>query len=123
MEHSTLRVRSILVVKGELLAMEIVQALDQAGANVTMTTAVRHALLLIEHDGVSAAIVDIALSDADRSELCAQLNARGISYAVYRGFDPVKETRAGSPETNDPASADAFMVTIEKLLEGSTRSF
>ena len=100
MEHSTLRVRSILVVKGELLAMEIVQALDQAGANVTMTTAVRHALLLIEHD-VSAAIVDIALSDADRSELCAQLNARGISYAVYRGFDPVKVARAGSPETND----------------------
>jgi len=101
MEHSTLRGRSILVVKGELLAMEIVQALDQAGANVTMTTAVRHALLLIEHDCVSAAIVDIALSDADRSELCAQLNARGISYAVYRSFDPVKVARAGSPETND----------------------
>ena len=121
MEHSTLRGRSILVVKGKLLAMEIVQALDQAGANVTMTTAVRHALLLIEHD-VSAAIVDIALSDADRSELCGQLNARGISYAVYRGSDPVKVARAGSPETNDPASADAFMVTIEKLLEGSTRS-
>jgi hypothetical protein len=45
MEHPVLRGRSILVIENELLiAMDILQALEQAGANATMTTTARHAL-------------------------------------------------------------------------------
>jgi DNA-binding response OmpR family regulator len=66
MEHPALRGRSILVVEDEvLIAMDIAQALDRAGANATMTTTVRHALILIDHDGLSGAILDHALSDGD----------------------------------------------------------
>ena len=50
-----LRGRSILVVENEMLiAMDIAKALEDAGANATMTTTVRHALILIEHDGLAA---------------------------------------------------------------------
>ena len=46
MEHPALRGRSILVVENELLiALDIAQALESAGANATMTTTVRHALI------------------------------------------------------------------------------
>jgi hypothetical protein len=38
-----------------LIAMDIVRSLEGAGANATMTTTVRHALILLEHDGLSAA--------------------------------------------------------------------
>jgi CheY-like chemotaxis protein len=48
MEHPALRGRSILVVENELLiAMDIAQALESTSANVTMTTTVRHALIVI----------------------------------------------------------------------------
>ena len=64
MEHPALRGRSILVVENELLiAMDIAQALESAGANATMTTTVRHALILIEHDGLAGAIMDHGLTD------------------------------------------------------------
>jgi hypothetical protein len=53
MEHPALRGRSILVVEDEvLIAMDIFQALESAGAHATMTTTVRHALILVEHDGL-----------------------------------------------------------------------
>jgi CheY-like chemotaxis protein len=46
MEHPGLRGLSILVVENELLiAMDIVNALESAGANATMTTTARHAMI------------------------------------------------------------------------------
>ena len=91
MEFPALRGRSILVVEDEMLiGMDIRSALEQAGAYVTATTTVRHALILVEHDGLAAAIMDHALADGDSTELCARLTARGIPYVSYSGFDPVK---------------------------------
>ena len=71
MNHPGLRGRSILVVEDELLiAMDIVAALENAGANATMTTTVRHALILVEHDGLSGAIMIIRSATATAT-ICA----------------------------------------------------
>ena len=49
MEFPALRGRSILVVEDELLiGIDIRSALEDAGAHVTSTTTVRHALMLAE---------------------------------------------------------------------------
>jgi hypothetical protein len=55
-----------------------------------MTTTVRHALILVEHDGLSGRHHGPSLSDGDSTELCARLKARGIPYVSYSGCDPVK---------------------------------
>ena len=90
MEHPGLRGRSILVVENEfLIAMDITKALEDAGAHATMTTTARHALILIEHDGLAGAIMDHGLSDGDSSKVCARLKGRGIPYISYSGYDPV----------------------------------
>ena len=62
MEFPSLRGRSILVVEDEMLiGMHIRKALEDAGALVTATTTVRHALILVEqHDRLAAAIMDHA---------------------------------------------------------------
>ena len=87
MKYPGLWGRSILVVEDELLiAMDIVGALEKAGARATMTNTVRHALILVEHDGLSGAILDHALSDGDSTALCARLKARGIPYISYTGY-------------------------------------
>src|SRR4051812_12582500 len=105
MEHPEIRGRSILVVTPKV-ALGVVQALDRAGAHATVTTSVHHALLLIEHDGLSAAILDSALSDGDRSELCTQLSGRGIPYVSY----------PGSRDGSEPTNADALTSAVEVLL-------
>jgi DNA-binding NtrC family response regulator len=122
MEHPALRGRSILVVEDEMLiAIDIVQALESAGAHATMTTTVRHALILVEHDGLSAAIMDHALSDGDSTALCERLNARGIPYVSYSGYDPVHGASKDAPHISKPVSMDVLMNAIEDLLAGPLR--
>jgi DNA-binding response OmpR family regulator len=122
MEHPALRGRSILVVEDEvLIAMDIAQALDRAGANATMTTTVRHAIILVEHDGLSGAIMDHALSDGDSTKLCARLKERGIPYLSYSGFEPVQGASKDAPHIMKPASMDVLMSTMEGLLAGPPR--
>lgn len=102
-----------------LIAMAIVQALEGAGANATMTTTVRHALILVEHDGLSAAILDHALGECDSTELCARLKARGIPYLSYSGYGRVKG--ASAPHISKPASMNVLMSAMEDLLSGPPR--
>lgn len=119
MEHPALRGRSILVVEDEpLIGMDIRTALELAGATVTATTTARHALILVEHDGLSGAIMDHALADGDSTELCIRLKARGIPYVSYSGFDAVKGADPDSPWVGKPASMDTLLSALTGLLVG-----
>ena len=122
MEHPALRGRSILVVENELLiAMDIVKALEDAGANATMTTTARHALILIEHDGLAGAIMDHGLADGDSATVCARLKERGIPYVSYSGYEPVKGASIDAPHIKKPESMDVLMSAMEKVLAGPPR--
>jgi CheY-like chemotaxis protein len=119
MDHPTLQGCSILVVEDEpLIAMDIVTALEAAGANATTTTTVRHALILAEHDGLAAAIMDHALSDGDSTQLCARLKARGIPYVSYSGYGPVEGASKNSVFISKPVTMDVLMTALEGLLVG-----
>ena len=122
MQYPGLRGRSILVVEDEfLIAMDITQAFESAGANVTTTSTIRHALILVEHDGLSAAIMDHALRDGDSIQLCTRLKARGIPYVSYSGFDPVKGADKDAPFISKPASMDMLLSAVEEMLKGPVR--
>ena len=100
-----MRGRSILVVEDELLiAMDIAAALEKAGAHATMTTSVRHALILVEHDGLSGAIMDHSLSDGDSNNLCARLKERGIPYISSSGYAAVSGADPTAPLIVKPVS-------------------
>jgi len=60
------------------IVMDITQALEDSGAELTTTNTLRYAMLLVEHDGLSAAVLDHALGDGNSSLLCARLKERGI---------------------------------------------
>ena len=119
MEHPALRGRSILIVEDEpLIGMDIRAALEEAGAFVTATTTARHALILVEHDGLAGAIMDHALADGDSTELCTRLEARGIPYVSYSGYDPVQGASPGAPHVRKPATMKVLLSTLAALLEG-----
>src|SRR6478609_4122517 len=116
MEFPALRGRSILVVEDEvLIGMDMRKALEQAGAHVTATTTVRHALILVEHDGLAGAIMDHALADGDSTELCARLKARDIPYVSYSGYDPVKGASPEAPHVSKPAPMDVLLTALSDL--------
>jgi CheY-like chemotaxis protein len=117
MEFPGLRGRLILVVENEMLiAMDMVAALENAGAQTTMTTSARHALILINHDGLAGAIMDHGLSDGDSTEVCARLKARGIPYISYSGYEPVPGADPDAPFIAKPESMDVLLSAMEKLL-------
>ena len=115
--HSKLAGRSILVVEDEpLIAMEIVDALKTAGAVVTTTFSFTQALILVEHDGLAAAILDHSLGDGDSSQLCARLKERDIPFVIYSGFSRIEGACAEAPLVKKPASPDVLIATVEGLL-------
>jgi hypothetical protein len=91
----------------------IVAALEKAGANATT---VPHALILVEHDGSSGAILDRALGDGDSTNLCARLKERGIPYISYSGYSAV----AGAHITKH-VPMDFLMSALEELLPSTPR--
>jgi DNA-binding response OmpR family regulator len=87
MDGPSLAGRAILIVEDEpLIVMDITQAFEHTGAELTTTNTLRHALILVEHDGLSGAILDHALPDGDSSLLCTRLKERGIPFMIYSGY-------------------------------------
>ena len=119
MEHPGLKGRSILVVENELLiALDIARALEDAGANATMTTTARHAMILADHDGLAGAIMDHGLTDGDSTVVCARLKERGIPYISYSGYSAVAGADPAAPFISKPVSMDVLMSALEDLLSG-----
>ena len=104
MQRPSLDGRSILIVEDEpLIVMDITQQFEATGAALTTTNTLKHALILVEHDGLSGAIIDHALGDGDSSLLCARLKERGIPFVHYSGIDTIAGPCAGAPHVTKPA--------------------
>src|SRR5262245_23851422 len=114
---SRLKDRSILIVEDEpLISMDMAQAFQKAGAEVTTTTTLKQALILVEHDGLSLAILDHALGDGDATRLCERLRERDIPFVIYSGFSKVEGACATAPLVKKPASAQALLAAAEAIL-------
>ena len=119
MQRPSLEGRSILIVEDQpLVVMDITQEFEPTGAALTTTNTLKHALILVEHDGLSGAILDHALPDGDSSQLCARLKERGIPFMMYSGFNTVGGACAGALHIAKPAAEGALVAAMEKLILG-----
>ena len=117
MSRPNLRNCTILVVEDEpMIVMDISMAFETTGAHLTTTNTVKHARLLVEHDGLSAAILDHALPDGDCTSICKRLAERGIPYLVYSGFPRTEGPCNGAPHLSKPASHDQLLDAVEALI-------
>ena len=107
MQRPSLEGHAILVVEDQpLIALDITQEIEAAGAAVTTTNTLKHALILVEHDGLCGAILDHALGDGDSSLLCSRLMERGIPFLIYSGHATV----AGAELALRPSRAHKVML-------------
>ena len=117
MQRPSLDGRSILIVEDEpLIVMDITQAFEGTGAALTTTNTLHHAMILVEHDGLSGAILDHSLGDGDSSLLYARLTERGIPFLIYSGFHTVEGPCAGAPHISKPAARGELVAAMESLI-------
>ena len=119
MVRPSLEGRSILIVEDEpLIVMDITQQFEATGAALTTTNTLKHALILVEHDGLSGAILDHALGGENSSLLCARLKARGIPFMIYSGYDTVEGPCKDALHISKPAADGALVAAMEGLIRG-----
>ena len=119
MERPTLEGRSILIVEDNpIIVMDVTLAFEHTGAALTTTNTLKHALLLVEHDGLSGAILDHALGDGDSSLLYKRLNERGIPFMIYSGHLKNKDGASqDAVHISKPATHDVLVTAMEGLIQ------
>ena len=92
--HSTsLAGRTILIAEDEpFIAMDIAAACETAGAVVLTAATLDDAARLVEHDALSAAVLDFGLRDGHADPLCLRLNERNIPYVLHSGYTHFGDT-------------------------------
>ena len=100
------------------ISLDIVDAFERAGAQVTATSKLSDAALLVEANGLSAAILDHGIGRDNSSALRIRLRERGIPYVIYTGYDKVsKMVPEGEPRVSKPANPDVLVAMVAGFLQ------
>jgi DNA-binding response OmpR family regulator len=117
MARPSLEGRSILVVEDQpLIVMDITLEFEPTGAALTTTNTLKHALILVEHDGLAGAILDHALPDGNSSLLCQRLRERCIPFMIYSGYGTIDGPYADALHIAKPAAPGTLVTAMEGLI-------
>jgi DNA-binding response OmpR family regulator len=117
MQGTSLAGRSILIVEDEpLIALDIVTAFEQVGAFTLTARTVADASRLVEHDGLSAAVLDFGLRDGDADAVCGRLQERAIPFIIHSGYTHGPDACRGGTIVPKPADPAVMVRTVIGLL-------
>jgi len=109
--------RSILVVEDNpIIAMDVVQSLQDAGASVSKARTLSDALHKVECPTLSAAVLDHALDGGDASKICERLDQRSIPYVIYSGYDVVEGPCSEGEHVRKPVPPPVLVEAVVNLL-------
>jgi DNA-binding NtrC family response regulator len=107
---------NVLVVEDEaLVALDLAQALDGAGAHVSIVHSIAQAAAVVEKIKITAAVVDIKVGGEDVSSLCRDLSQRDIRFVFYSGYGVAPEGWDHVPIVNKPASREEIVDAVGRL--------
>jgi DNA-binding response OmpR family regulator len=119
-QSTSLAGRIILIVEDEpLIAVDIVTAFEGAGAATLSTRSLATAVRLVEHRGLSAAVLDFGLSDGHADTLCGRLNDRGIPFILHSGYTHASDACRGGIVIPKPADTATLVATLGRLLSAN----
>jgi CheY-like chemotaxis protein len=111
---------SILVLEDEpLVALDVVENLQNAGAKVVVAHTLADALKLVKLTEFSAAVLDFRLGSDDCAEICFMLRERGISFAFYTGYAAIPPPWSNIAVVKKPASPQELIGSVAALLPKS----
>ena len=104
---------AILVVEDEpLVALDLRQTLESAGAYVFAATQLAHALQLAGHPDISAAVLDYRLADRDCTPICTLLSERSVPFVFYSGYDDARELWPDAAHVQKPAAGQRVIEAV-----------
>ena len=111
--------RLVLVVEDEpLVALDVVQSLESAGARVITARTLAAALKCAEDPDLSAAVLDHGLRDTDTSAVCTKLKERNIPFVLYSGYSQIEGDCKDGELVQKPASPDLLVATLVGVVIG-----
>ena len=112
--------QSILIVEDEaLIALDLHETLDEAGASLLAATTLGEALDMLTYSHVTAAVLDMNLGGPDCSSMCTELNRRSIPFLFYTAQPKAEIVRAwpNAPVVLKPEPPEKRIVLLlEELL-------
>ena len=109
---------SILICEDEpMIAIGIADAFTNAGARVVTTRTFASALIAVENEAPSAAILDHVLSDGERSQLCKRLKERNVPYVIHSGYSNFNGAYGDAVHVPKPANPDVLVTAVLGLLQ------
>jgi len=120
MSEAILAGRTILVVEDEsLIAREVAQALESAGANAITARGVADAERIIAGQELSAAVLDFWLGvGVDCLPICALLSECGVPFLLYTSYT-LLEGAPNAPVVGKPAPPQRIVDAVTDLLKST----
>ena len=113
-------VRLLVVEDDAILLMELEEILQEAGAEIVgRCRTVADALVSVEKDSISAAVLDVRIGDVTIAPVARQLGQRGTPFFFYTGqvvSDPALEEWRGCKVVAKPAQAHTIVAAVIDLL-------
>ena len=110
--------RSILVVEDEpVIALDIADAFECAGARVVISRSLSRALALVDADGWSAAVLDPEFGNPGSSRLCEQLKQRDIPYVLYSVGGAERGACRDGVHVSMSAGPTHLVQTVQQLMQ------
>src|SRR6266853_1031155 len=107
----------ILVVEDEpLIALDIVDSFQKAGASVLSAHNLQDGLRLAGHSDLSAAIVDFGLSDGEGAAVCKRLTERSIPFVLHSGYAHLPDACRAGIIIPKPATPTTLVTVMARLL-------
>lgn len=115
----------ILIAEDEvIIALELKDILTDAGAEfVAMAHTIEDALAAIEHEMISAAILDVRLGTASIGPLADLLVRRAVPFMFYTGqphTDPARAPWPDVPSVEKPATESKLLSAVCSLVRRPT---
>jgi DNA-binding response OmpR family regulator len=108
----------VLVVEDEpLVALDVCQSLEAAGARLITARTLATALRCAEEPDLSAAVLDHGLRDTDTSAVCTKLKERNIPFVVYSGYTRIEGDCSDGELVQKPASPHVLVATLAGTLQ------
>ena len=113
---------TVLVVEDEpLIALDICDGLQGAGASVLSAYTLCNALHLADHPDVAVAVLDYGLSDGEGAPLCERLKERGIPFVLHTGYAHVPVVCGANVVLPKPATHEQLVDSVMRALGQSLR--
>jgi len=115
--------RTILLVEDEpLIALDICDCLQGAGASVLSAHTLSSGLRLAGHPEVSIAVVDFRLGDGAGTAICDRRKERGVPFVLYSGYDNVAKACGADIVLPKPATPEQLIGSVMRALHTHERN-